>query len=105
LIDVTGLVSTGAAAAGPFFGAELTPFLDNTSTTDTWFFSETVVTAPIAAGRARAPPNGGIDNQYICGERALPPARRRRSAIRRRRTTRGRSYHFFPRRAKWKRSC
>jgi len=46
LLDVSGLVSTGAAAAGPFFGAESTPFLDNASATDDWILSETVVTAP-----------------------------------------------------------
>lgn len=52
LLDVAGLVSTGGAAAGPFFGAESTPFLDNTSATDDWIFSETVVTAPANAVEA-----------------------------------------------------
>jgi hypothetical protein len=49
LIDVAGLVSKGTAAGGGFPGAESTPVLDNASGTDSWIFSETVVTAPANA--------------------------------------------------------
>ncbi len=49
ILDVAGLVTTGTAAGGPFFGAESDPQLNSGSASDTWVFSEAVVTAPAGA--------------------------------------------------------
>lgn len=40
-------VSIGGSAAGPFFGAESTPFLNSGSAAGSWIFSETQGTAPV----------------------------------------------------------